>query len=94
MDHNQRIAFLRDYPKETISPTVMAQVYGGDPYAYNIAAKKGELPFRYWWHGRNLRICKEDVIQALEGNLTYSVLMSAMRRMMGEMLKKQIADVA
>ena len=82
------------YPKETISPTMMAQVYGGDPYAYNIAAKKGNLPFRYWWNGRNLRISKEDVIQALEGNLTYSMLMSMMRRMMSEMLEKQNTGIA
>lgn len=68
MTHSQKIDFLRDLPKETISPKELASVFGGDSYAYNVAAKEDKLPFPYMWRGRNLRIFKQPVIDMLVGN--------------------------
>lgn len=51
------------YPKATVSPKQVASITGQDPYWYNLAARQGfELPFRFFWSGRNLRICKADVL--------------------------------
>ena len=66
MTHNERIAYLRDLPKETISPTELARVIGGNPYVYNVAAKEGLLTLPYIWRGRNLRIFKEPLLRLLE----------------------------
>ncbi|MCR4577346.1 MAG: hypothetical protein K5784_05525 [Clostridiales bacterium] len=67
MTHSQKIAFLKALPKETISPRELASVFGGDPYAFNIEAKKERLPFPHYWSGRNLKILKQPVIDMLIG---------------------------
>ena len=64
----EKVAFLQELPSETISPKVMAFIDGGDPYSYNLAAKKGELDIPHFWRGRNLRIWKGPVIRLLGGN--------------------------
>lgn len=65
MTHDEKIAYLKGLPKETISPTELSQVIGGNPYVYNVAAKQGMLTIPYIWHGRNLRIFKQPVIRLL-----------------------------
>jgi len=61
----EKVAFLRSLPSETISPSVLALVAGGDPYSYNIAAKEGKLDLPHFWRGRNLRIWKGPVIKLI-----------------------------
>ncbi len=35
MTHEEKIEFLRSLPRETISPTELALVLGGNPYSYS-----------------------------------------------------------
>ena len=65
MTTEEKVAFLRQLPSETISPSVMALVAGGDPYSYNLAAKDGKLDVPHFWRGRNLRIWKQPVIKLI-----------------------------
>lgn len=51
----------------TCSPRQLADVLGGQPYYYNVQAKKGLLPFDYFWRGRALRVFTESVIKKLKG---------------------------
>ena len=67
MTREEKIAFLRDLPSETISPKVLAVVAGGDPYSYNIMAREGKLDIPHFWRGRNLRIWKQPVIKLIGG---------------------------
>lgn len=67
MTRDEKIAWLRELPGETISPTQLAKVDGGDPYSYNLAAKEGKLDLPHMWRGRNLRIWKEPVIRLIGG---------------------------
>ena len=60
-------SFLKELPSETISPSVMALVAGGDPYSYNLMAKEGKLDVPHFWRGRNLRIWKQPVIKLIGG---------------------------
>ena len=63
----EKIEWLRSLPSETISPKVLAEVAGGDPYSYNLMAKSGKLDIPHFWRGRNLRIWKEYVIRIIGG---------------------------
>lgn len=65
MTTEEKVAFLKQLPSETISPSVMAMVAGGDPYSYNLAAKQGKLDIPHFWRGRNLRIWKQPVIKLI-----------------------------
>ena len=67
MTKDEKIQFLRSLETETISPSVLAVVAGGDPYQYNVAAKEGKLDIPHFWRGRNLRIWKEPVIRLIGG---------------------------
>lgn len=67
MTSEEKIAFLKSLPSETISPAVLALVAGGDPYSYNIAAKEGKMDLPHFWRGRNLRIWKGPVIRLIGG---------------------------
>lgn len=67
MTREEKIEMLRKLPGETISPTQLAKVAGGDPYSYNLAARAGELDLPHLWRGRNLRIWKEPVIRLIGG---------------------------
>lgn len=67
MTRDEKLAWLRDLPGETISPKQMSMVDGGDPYSYNLAAKEGKLTLPHIWRGRNLRIWKEPVIRLIGG---------------------------
>ncbi len=64
---DEQIAFLRNCGP-TCSPRELAQVLGGNPYYYNVAAKKGTLNYDHEWHGRNLRIFTESVIKRIIGS--------------------------
>ncbi len=64
---DEQIVFLRGCGA-TCSPRELAQVLGGNPYYYNVAAKNGTLGYDHEWHGRNLRIFTESVIKRLYGN--------------------------
>lgn len=66
MTHDERITYLKGLPKETISPTELSRVIGGNPYVYNLAAREGLLTLPYIWRGRNLRIFKEPLLRLLE----------------------------
>lgn len=68
MNSNEKLAYLRSLPGETISPKELAKVAGGDPYSYNISAKEGKLTLPHMWRGRNLRIWKGPVIRLIGGN--------------------------
>ena len=65
MTTEEKVSFLKQLPSETISPSVMALVAGGDPYSYNLAAKEGKLDVPHFWRGRNLRIWKQPVIKLI-----------------------------
>lgn len=65
MTTSEKVEFLKNLPSETISPSVMALVAGGDPYSYNLAAKEGKLDVPHFWRGRNLRIWKQPVIKLI-----------------------------
>ena len=67
MTSEEAVDFLKGLPSETISPSVMALVAGGDPYVYNIMAKQGKLDIPHFWRGRNLRIWKGPVIRLIGG---------------------------
>ena len=67
MTTEEKVAFLRQLPSETISPSVMAMVAGGDPYSYNLMAKQGQLDIPHFLRGRNLRIWKQPVIKLIGG---------------------------
>lgn len=54
----------------TCSSRELASVLGGQPYYYNVQAKKGILPFQFIWRGRALRISTESVIKFLKGENT------------------------
>ncbi len=69
LTHDERIQLLRDTPGETISPTLVAQVLGGDAYRYNVSAKNGRLMLPHTWRGRNLRIFKQPIIEILQGSI-------------------------
>ena len=65
MTTEEKVSFLKQLPSETISPSVMALVAGGDPYSYNLMAKEGKLEVPHFWRGRNLRIWKQPVIKLI-----------------------------
>ena len=65
MTTEEKVEFLKSLPSETISPSVLALVAGGDPYSYNMAAKNGKLDLPHFWRGRNLRIWKGPVIKLI-----------------------------
>ena len=70
MTKEEKIAWLRSLPRETISPCQLAVVTGGDPYYYNVAAKAGKLSqetMPHYWAGRNLRFWKEPIINLIGG---------------------------
>ena len=67
MNKDQKIAWLRSIPDETISPAQLEKVAGGTPYSYNVAAIEGKLNLPHLWRGRNLRIWKEPVIRLIGG---------------------------
>ena len=67
MTTEEKVSFLKQLPSETISPSVMALVAGGDPYSYNLMAKEGKLDIPHFWRGRNLRIWKQPVIKLIGG---------------------------
>ena len=67
MNSNEKLAYLRSLPGETISPKELAMVAGGSPYSYNLAAKEGKLDIPHLWRGRNLRIWKGPVIRLIGG---------------------------
>ena len=68
MTREEKLVWLRSLPGETISPSDLALVAGGNAYSYNIAAKEGRLELPHLWRGRNLRIWKEPVIRLIGGN--------------------------
>lgn len=63
---SEQVAFLRKCGP-TCSPSQLAEVLGGNPYYYNVAARNGTLDFEFMWRGRNLRIFTESVISKLLG---------------------------
>lgn len=64
VSRNEQVAFLRECGP-TCSPRQLAEVLGGNPYYYNVAARNGTLGFDFDWRGRNLRIYTESVIKKL-----------------------------
>ena len=66
MSHDDRMELLKAQPGETISPAILARILGGNPYAYDLAAKEGQLPLPHVWRGRNLRIIKAPLLRLLE----------------------------
>lgn len=67
MTHDEKISLLQAQPGETISPTTLARIIGGNPYVYNLEAKQGRLTLPHVWRGRNLRIFKEPLMKILQG---------------------------
>ena len=67
MTSEEKVKWLRSLETETISPSVLAVVAGGNPYSYNIMAREGKLDIPHFWRGRNLRIWKEPVIRLIGG---------------------------
>ena len=67
MTKEEKLAWLRALPGETISPKQLAAIAGGTPYSYNVAALEGKLNLPHLWRGRNLRIWKDPVIKLIGG---------------------------
>ena len=67
MTHDEKISLLQAQPGETISPTILAKIIGGNPYVYNLEARQGTLTLPHVWRGRNLRIFKEPLMKILQG---------------------------
>lgn len=63
------VARLREFGP-TCSSRQLAEVLGGQPYYYNVQAKKGILPFSFFWRGKALRVSTESVIKFLRGEST------------------------
>lgn len=68
-DTADRIAYLMAQPGETVSPTVVARVLGGNAYGYNLDARNGRLTLPHIWRGRNLRIFKAPLLRILQGGM-------------------------
>jgi hypothetical protein len=68
MTHTERIDYLENLDRETISPRELAMLIGGDQYYYNIAAKTGNFTLPYIWRGRNLRIFRQPVLDLIRGH--------------------------
>ena len=68
MTASEKVCWLESLPGETISPTELAKVAGGNAYSYNLAAKEGKLDLPHLWRGRNLRIWKGPVIRLIGGS--------------------------
>ena len=68
MTHQERIDYLENLDRETISPSELAMLIGGNPYAYNISAKMGELTLPHIWRGRNLRIFRQPILDLISGH--------------------------
>ena len=68
MTRDEKLKWLRERPRETISPKELAMIEGtGHPYDYNCAAKEGKLNLDYVWHGNHLRIWKDQIIKKIGG---------------------------
>lgn len=68
MDHTEKVSYLENLKSETISPTQLAKVLGGRPFAYNQAAKNGNLALPHFFRGSNLRIFRQPVLDLIRGN--------------------------
>ena len=66
MTTEEAVKFLRDLGP-TCSPRQLAHAIGGQPYQYNLAAKRGKLGFDFIWRGTALRIITESVIKVITG---------------------------
>jgi len=66
MTTEEAVKFLRGCGP-TCSPRELSKAIGGQPYSYNVAAKRGKLVFDYMWRGNALRIYTESVITAITG---------------------------
>lgn len=75
MTHEERIAFLEGQPGETLSPTTVARVLGGSPYAYNLTAREGNLRLPHIWRGRNLRILKTPLLKLIRDGVDTAQLL-------------------
>ncbi len=69
MTHAEKLAYLDNLGRETLSPSEVAMLLGGRPFLYNIMAKDGSLKLPYIWRGRNLRIFVQPVLKLLQGQL-------------------------
>lgn len=59
---------LRRSGKATASPGEIRDVLGyGSPYAFNIMAKQGTLPWAFYFSGRNLRIMVPSFLRWWDG---------------------------
>ena len=67
MTHNEKVEYLVNLERETLSPTELARLLGGRPYIYNVMAKDGTLKLPHIWRGRNLRVFKQPVLDLLSG---------------------------
>ena len=67
MTHSERIQYLEQLDRETISPCELAMLLGGKPFAYNISEREGTLKLPHVFRGRNLRILRQPVLDLLKG---------------------------
>lgn len=67
MTHEEKLDWLRNCDKETISPKEASKILGGSPFYFNIAAKNGTLTLPHMWMGRDLRIFRAPILRLLEG---------------------------
>ena len=51
----------------TCTPRQASKVLHSNPYYFNVAAKNGTLDLEYTWHGRNLIIYTESIVNRLRG---------------------------
>lgn len=67
MEHHEKIKYLENLNRETISPAELAMIIGGRAYSYNCAAREGNLTLPYVVRERNLRVFRQPVLDLLKG---------------------------
>jgi len=60
---------IRTSDKPVLKPADVAEVLGCHPYAVNIRAKDGSLPFPHFMSGSRVKIPREGFIAWMEGRV-------------------------
>lgn len=67
MSHEEKLRWLREHPKETITCSDLAKLLGGNAYCYYVSAKEGKMDLPHVWAGKRLKIFKQPLYELLGG---------------------------
>lgn len=67
MTDTEAVKWLENHKSPTITPQQLSDLIGGDPYTYNVMAKKGELRLPHILRGNRLLIFKAPILKILKG---------------------------